>query len=154
MTTEKCPQCIGNYESWGRCSDGPCKFAPFCAAHKAYRVAPSKIDGAGRGAFAVRDLKKGGTIGSYVIATVKQTEAQFRDEHPSGRATHTAKIGSHYYTALGAGNRTQNQVGMLNTAPRGERNNARLLASGRVVASRGVKKDDELLLAYGSSYKI
>ena len=69
-----------------------------------------------------------------MIATVKQTE--------------------HYYTALGAGDRTQNQVGMLNTAPRGERNNARLLASGRVVTSRNVKKDDELLLAYGSSYKI
>ena len=100
-------------------------------------------------------LKKGDTIGTYVVATIKQTEAQFRDEHPSGRATHTAKIGSHYYTALGAGNRTHNQIGMLNTAPRGERNNARLLASGRVVASRGgVKRDDELLLAYGSSYRI
>ena len=36
-----------------------------------------EIDGAGRGAFAVHDFKKGGTIGSYVIATVKQTEAEF-----------------------------------------------------------------------------
>jgi len=99
-------------------------------------------------------MKKGTTLGSYVIATVKQTEAQFKDEHPSGRATHTAKIGSHYYTALGAGNRTQNAIGMLNNAGRGGRNNAKLLASGRVVTSRNVKKDDELLLAYGSSYKI
>ena len=128
--------------------------SPHFAAYKAYRVAPSKKDGAGRGVFAVRDLKKNSTIGSYVIATVKQTEAQFRDEHPSGRATHSAKIKNHYYTALGAGDRTHNQAGMLNTAPRGERNNARLLTSGRVVASRGVKKDGELLLAYGNSYKI
>ena len=154
MTTERCPQCIAKTKAGDRCKRTTCKWAPFCAAHKAYRVGPSEIDGAGRGAFATRSLKKGSTIGSYVIATVKQTEAQFRDEHPSGRATHTAKIGSHYYTALGAGNRTQNQVGMLNTAPRGERNNARLLASGRVVTSRGVKKDAELLLAYSSSYKI
>ena len=151
---DKCPQCVAKTIAGGRCKRTTCKWAPFCAAHKAYRVAPSKIDGAGRGAFATRSLKKGDTIGSYVISTVKQTPTEFNNEHPSGRATHTAKVGNHFYTALGAGNRTHNQVGMLNTAPRGERNNARLLASGRVVASRGVKKDDELLLAYGSSYKI
>ena len=149
-----CTRCIGTTKAGDRCKRTTCKWAPFCAAHKAYRVGPSEIDGAGRGAFAVRDLKKNGTIATYVVATIKQMEAQFRDEHPSGRATHTAKIGSHYYTALCAGNRTQNQVDMLNTAPRGERNNARLLASGRVVTSRNVKKDSELLLAYGSSYRI
>ena len=149
-----CPQCTSTTKTGDRCKRTTCKWAPFCASHKAYRVGPSEIDGAGRGAFAVRDMKKGSTIGSYVIATVKQTEAQFTDEHPSGRATHTAKIGSHYYTALGAGNRTQNQVGMFNTASKGGRNNAKLLASGRVVASRGVKKDSELLLTYGSSYNI
>ena len=150
-----CPQCTAKTKAGDRCKRTTCKWAPLCAARKAYRVAPSKIYGAGRGAFAVRDLKKGGTIGSYTIATAKQTEAHFRDEHPSGRATHTAKIKNHYYTVLGAGDRTHNRVEMLNTAPRGERNNARLLASGRVVASRGgVKKDDELLLATGSSYKI
>ena len=154
MTTERCPQCIGTTKAGDRYRRHTCKWAPLCAAHKAYRVGPSEIDGAGRGAFAVRDMKKGTTLGSYVIATVKQTEAQFKDEHPSGRATHTAKIGSHYYTALGAGNRTQNQVGMLNNAGRGGRNNAKLLASGRVITSRNVKKDDELLLSYGSSCKI
>jgi hypothetical protein len=45
-------------------------------------------------------------------------------------------------------------IGMLNNAGRGGRNNAKLLASGRVVTSRNVKKDSELLLAYGSSYRI
>jgi hypothetical protein len=89
-----------------------------------------------------------------VIATVKQTQTECKEPHPSGRATHTAKIKNHFYTALGAGDRTQNQVGTLNTASRGGHNNARLLASGRVVALRGAKKDDELLLAYGSSYNI
>ena len=151
---EKCPTCTATTKTGDRCKRTTCKWAPFCASHKAYRVGPSEIDGAGRGAFAVRELKKNSTVGTYVIATVKQTEAQFRDEHPSGRATHTAKIKNHFYTALGAGNRTHNQIGMLNTAPRGERNNARLLASGRVVTSRNVKFDDKLLLAYGSSYKI
>ena len=90
-----------------------------------------------------------------MIATVKQTPTEFNNEHPSGRATHTAKVGKHFYTAKGAGNRTHNAIGMLNNAGKtGLRNNAKLLASGRVVASRGVKQGDELLLAYGSSYKI
>ena len=152
MTT--CPQCTGTTKAGGRCLRRTCKWAPFCAAHTAYRVGPSSIDGAGRGAFAVRDLKKGATIGSCIIATAKQTELEYLNEHPSGRVTHTAKIKNHFYTALGAGNRTHNQVGILNTASRGGRNNARLLASGRVVASRRIKQDGELLLAYGSSYNI
>ena len=154
MTTEKCPQCTAKTAKGEQCKRTTCRYAPFCASHKAYRVAQSNIPNAGRGAFAVRDLKKNSTLGSYIIATVKQTPAEFKESHPSGRATHSAKIGGYFYTALGAGNRTHNQVGMLNTAPRGERNNARLLASGRVVTSRNVKKDDELLLAYGSSFNI
>ena len=154
MTTEKCPQCTAKTAKGEQCKRTTCRYAPFCASHKAYRVAQSNIPNAGRGAFAVHDMKKGGTIGSYVIATVKQTPAEFENEHPSGRATHTAKVGSHYYTALGAGSRTHNQVGMINTASSGGRNNARLLASGRVAATRGIKQGDELLLAYGSSYRI
>ena len=113
---------------------------PSVRAHKAYRVAQSNIPNAGRGAFAVRDLKKGSEIGSYVIATKRQNKAEFLESHPSGRATHTAIVKGDYYTATGAGNRTQNAIGMLNNAGRGGRNNAKLLASGRVVTSRNVKK--------------
>ena len=153
--SDKCPQCIARTAKGEQCKRTTCRYAPFCASHKKYRVGQSNIDGAGRGAFAVRDLRKGDTIGSYVIATVKQTPTEFNNEHPSGRATHTAKVGNHFYTAKGAGNRTHNAIGMLNNAAKtGLRNNAKLLASGRVVASRGVKQGDELLLAYGSSYKI
>ena len=155
MPPEKCLQCIAKTAKGEQCKRTTCRWAPFCASHKAYRVGPSEIDGAGRGAFAVRDLKKGDTIGNYTIATVKQTPAEFKNEYPSGRATHTAKVGNYYYTAKGAGNRTHNAIGTLNTAGKtGLRNNARLLASGRVVTTRGVKKDDELLLAYSSAYRI
>ena len=76
MTT--CPQCTAKTAKGNRCRRTTCKYAPYCASHAAYRVAPSRIDGAGRGALAVRDLKKGDTIGSYTIATVKQTEAEFK----------------------------------------------------------------------------
>ena len=150
MTT--CPQCTAKTKAGDRCKRTTCRYAPFCASHKAYRVAQSNIPNAGRGAFAVRDLKKGDTIGSYVIATKRQTEEEFLESHPSGRATHTALVKGSFFTATGAGNR--NAIGMLNNAGRGGRNNAKLLQSGMVVTSRNVKKDAELLLAYGSSYRI
>ena len=152
---EKCPQCTATTKIGDRCRRTTCRYAPYCASHKAYRVAQSNIPNAGRGTFAVCDLKKGSTIGSYIIATKRRNKAEFLESHPIGRATHTALVKGGYFTATGAaGNRTHNAIGMLNTAPRGERNNARLLASGRVVTSRGVKKDAELLLAYFSFYKI
>ena len=154
MTTGKCPQCTATTKTGGRCRRHTCRYAPYCASHKAYRVAQSNIPNAGRGAFAVRDLKKGSTIGSYVIATKRQNEAEFLESYPSGKATHSAKIKREWFTATGAGNRTHNAIGMVNNAGRGGRNNARLLQSGRVVTSRNVKKDDELLLAYGSSFRI
>ena len=154
MTTEKCPQCTAKTAKGEQCKRTTCRYAPFCASHKAYRVAQSNIPNAGRGAFAVHDMKKGDTIGSYVIATKRQKKAEFLESHPSGRATHPAIIKGDYFTATGVGNRTHNAIGMINNAGRGGRNNARLLASGRVVTSRNVKKDDELLLAYGSSYNI
>ena len=149
-----CPQCTAKTKTGDRCRRTTCRYAPFCAVHKAYRVAQSNIPNAGRSAFSVRDLKKGSAIGSCSIATKRQNEAEFLESHPSGRATHTAIVKGDYYTATGAGNRTHNAIGMLNNSGKGGRNNAKLLASGRVVTSRNVKKDDELLLSYGSSYKI
>ena len=152
MAMEKCMQCTATTKTGDRCRRHTFRYAPYCASHKAYRVAQSNIPNAGRGACAVRDLKKGSTVGSYVISTKRQTEEEFLESHPSGRATHTALVKGNYFTATGAGNR--NAIGMLNNAGRGGRNNAKLLQSGMVVTSRNVKKDAELLLAYGSSYRI
>ena len=154
MTADLSPQCTATTKTGDRCRRHTCRYAPYCASHKEYRAAQSNIPNAGRGAFAVRDLKKGSTIGSYIIATKRQNEAEFLESHPNGRATHTALVKGGYFTATGVGNRTHNAIGMLNNAVRGGRNNAKLLQSGRVVTTRNVKKDDELLLAYGSSFRI
>ena len=151
---EKYPQCTATTKAGDRCRRTTCRYASFCAIHKSYRAAQSNIPNAGRGAFAAHELKKGGTIGSCIIATKRQNEAEFLKSHPSGKATHSAKVKGEFFTALGAGDRRNNAIEMLNTAGSGGRNNARLLASGRVVTTRNVKKDDELLLAYGSSYRI
>ena len=149
-----CPQCEATTRAGTRCKRLTCKYAPFCVSHKAFYVAQSTIPGAGRGGFAARALQRGDTIGNYIVATVRQSRDEFIEQHPDGRATHTARIGDHYYTALGTGRGTQNAIGMLNRAPRGGRNNARILASGRVVASQRIPMDREIFLAYGGSYRI
>ena len=149
-----CPQCTGTTKTGDRCRRTTCKYAPFCAAHKAFRVGDSTIPDAGKGAFAARALKRGETVGDYTIATLAQTEVEFLETYPDKRATHTAKIDDTYYTSLGTGKRTHNAIGMANRAPKGRRNNARILASGRVVASKLIPKDSEIFLAYGSSYRI
>ena len=80
---DKFPQCIARTAKGEQCKRTTCRYAPFCASRKAYRVAQSNIPNAGRGAFAVRDMKKGGTIGSYVIAKKRQTEAEFLNHIPA-----------------------------------------------------------------------
>ena len=62
--------------------------------------------------------------------------------------------GQFYYTALGTGKITNSAVGLINRASSGARNNARILASGRVVATRRIPKDEDFFLAYGGSYQI
>ena len=85
---------------------------------------------------------------------ITQSRQNVLEKCPDKRATNTAKIGELYYTALGTGRRTHNAIGMANRAPAGRRNNARILASVRVVASKGITKDSEICLAYGSGYNV
>ena len=119
-----CPQCESTTRAGNQCKRKTCRYTPFCASHKAYYVGQSTIPGAGHGGFAARALRRGETIGNYTVATVRQTEDEFLADNPDGRATHTAKVGEYYHTALGTGRGTQNAIGMLNRAPRGGRNNA------------------------------
>ena len=153
---DKCPQCIGTTKAGDRCKRPTCRTPPYCASHKAYCIDTSTIPGAGRGGFAARPLKKGDTIANYTTATVKQSPAEFKASYPDGRGTHTARIGQFFYTALGNndGVRTNNAVGLINRASAGARNNARILGSGRVVATRRIPENQEIFLAYGGSFTI
>ena len=115
----------------------------------------STISGADKGIFTTRNIKQGGTIGDYTVATVRQNEAGFLQTYPDKRATHTALVNEVYYTAMGTGKRTQNAIGLANRAPSGRRNNARIMKSGRVIAPRPiVAGPGEIFLAYGNGYKI
>ena len=137
---DKCPQCIARTAKGEQCKRTTCRNAPYCASHKAYRIDTSTIPGAGRGGFAARPLKRGDTIANYTTATVKQSPAEFKASYPDKKRkpTHTARVGQFYYTALGTGVRTNNAVGLINRASAGARNNARILGSGRVVATRRI----------------
>ena len=154
MPSAACPRCTAQTKGGERCKRTTCRYAPFCAAHKAFRVDESTIPDAGRGIFATKQLRRGDTIGDYTIATVDQSEDEFLASYPNARATHTAKIKDRYFTALGEGTRTQNGIGMANRAPRGRKNNAKIIASGRVVASQGIPPESEIFLAYGPGFKI
>ena len=152
MTT--CPQCTAKTKTGERCKRTTCRYAPFCAAHRAFAIDESTLPGAGKGIFASRPLKRSGTIGDYTIATIKQNETEFLESYPGPRATHTAKINEFYFTAPGTGRRTHNDTGMGNRAASGRRNNAKILKSGRVVATRRMGLEDEFFIAYGRGYKI
>ena len=155
MTT--CPQCTANTKAGDRCRRHTCRFAPFCASHKAYRIDQSTIPGAGRGGFAARPLKRGDTIANFTTATVKQSPAEFKASYPDkkNKPTHSARVGQFYYTAMGNNDaRKNNAVGLINRASAGARNNARILGSGRVVSTRRIPENEEVFLAYGSSYRI
>ena len=155
---EKCPICIARTAKGEQCKRPTCKFTPYCSSHKAYRIDTSTIPGAGRGGFAARPLKRGDTIANYTTAiTLKQSPAEFKASFSDKKIkpTHTARIGQFFYTALGNNDvRKNNAVGLINRASAGARNNARILGSGRVVATRLIPRDQEIFLAYGSSFRI
>ena len=154
---DKCPQCIGTTKAGDRCKRTTCRYAPYCASHKAYRIDQSTIPGAGRGGFAARPLKRGDTIANFTTATLKQSPAEFKASYPDkkNKPTHSARVGQFYYTAMGNNDvRQNNAVGLINRASAGARNNARILGSGRVVSTRLIPRDQEIFLAYGGSYRI
>ena len=154
---DKCPQCIARTAKGEQCKRTTCRYAPFCASHKAYRIDTSAIPGAGRGGFAARPLKRGDTIANYTTATVKMSPAEFKASFSDKKIkpTHTARVGQFYYTALGNNDvRKNNAVGLINRASSGARNNARILGSGRVVATRRIPENEEVFLAYGGSFTI
>ena len=153
---DKCPQCIAKTAKGEQCKRMTCRYTPYCSSHKAYRIDTSTIPGAGRGGFAARPLKKGDTIANFTTATLKQSPAEFKASYPDkkNKPTHSARVGQFYYTALGTGKRTHSAVGLINRASAGARNNARILGSGRVVATRLIPENEEVFLAYGGSYRI
>ena len=87
-----CPQCTAKTKTGERCKRTTCRYAPFCAAHRAFTIDESTLPGAGKGIFASRPLKRSDTIGDYIIATTKQNETEFLESYPDSRATHSAKI--------------------------------------------------------------
>jgi hypothetical protein len=154
---DKCPQCIAKTAKGEQCKRMTCKFTPYCFSHKAYRIDTSTIPGAGRGGFAARPLKRGDTIANFTTATLKQSPAEFKASYPDkkNKPTHSARVGQFYYTAMGNNDvRQNNAVGLINRASAGARNNARILGSGRVVSTRRIPENEEVFLAYGSSYRI
>ena len=109
-------------------------------------VKPSTIPNAGRGLFTKVPLKKGTVWGDYTVGTEKLTRQEFLARYPSGRATHVALVRGHYYDA------TRSFVGMANRKP--GKNNSRIKETGSMVTTKNVPAGGELLIPYGSGFKI
>ena len=114
-------------------------------------VAPSTIPGAWRGLFATVPLKRGSVIADYTVDTKALSEEEFQVLLSSGRATHVALVRGKY---LDASDGVSSIAGMLNRAPSGRKNNARINKLGYVVLTRPVKARREIFLAYGPSYRM
>lgn len=114
-----------------------------------YHVRASNIPCAGEGAFAARNIDAGEFIDDYRHGSLRLSAGEFAARYPSGRATHVwTADGRVYYDAQHA------RCGKLNRAPRGGRNNARILKSGRIIATRRINCGDEILVAYGRGYNV
>ena len=110
----------------------------------------------GRGLF-VRPgstVRKGQIIADYTVGTKRMTESQFKQAYPSGRASHVLKLGRRNPTYYDASNPRKSVSGMANRANSDERNNAKLSSTGKLVATRKLRPGTEILLAYGSAYRL
>ena len=147
----RCPQCNALTKAGQRCKNKTCKWAPKCHNHTALEVKQSNIPGAGRGLFARRTIKQGETIANYTLGTQPLTQQMFDMRYPDGRATHVAQIHGTYYDAS---NSAKSIAGMINRAPSGSRNNARINQNGGVVTTKPIRAGQELFLSYGRSYRL
>ena len=150
MVRASCPICNAKTKAGLPCKKHTCKFAPKCASHTKVQVKPSTIPGAGRGLFARQDIGRGEVISDYKIGTQKMNHAQFMKKYPSGRATHVWSPSKGIY--YDGSNLQKSVAGAANRAS--GNSNARINGGGKVVTKQSVKKGAEILVNYGSSYRL
>ena len=143
-----CPQCTANTKANARCKRKTCKYAPKCHSHTSVKVANSSI--AGRGLFSTKPIRKGEIVADYTMGA-PITPAQYQSKHAAGNATHIALINRQHYDASDP---STTVAGMANRAPKGKRNNLQLTKTGKVRATKAIPAGTELLLAYGSAYRL
>ena len=146
-----CPTCNGVTASGQPCRRRTCKFAPKCFQHTSVAVRPSSI--AGRGLFAKNNIRKGEIVGDYTVGTTRLTTAQFPAKYPSGRATHVwSTPGGVYYDAKDG---RKSIAGMANRAPSGGKgSNAKINGGGKIMAKNNIPQGREILVGYGSGFRI
>ena len=145
-----CPVCNSKTKAGNPCKKHTCKFAPKCSSHTKVAVKGSNIPGAGKGLFARGDIKKGEIIADYKVGTNKMNHAQFINKYPSGRPTHVWSPSNGVY--FDAFNLNKSVAGAAN---RGSGNsNSMINGGGKMVTKTAIKKGVEILVNYGSSYRL
>ena len=146
-----CPICNAKTKVGNPCKKHTCKFAPKCSSHTKVTVKKSNIQGAGKGLFARNDIARGETIANYKVGTQKMNHGEFMKKYPSGRASHVwSPSKGVYFDAL---NLNKSIAGAANRAS--GNSNARINGGGKMVTKTGgIKKGVEILVNYGTSYRL
>ena len=145
-----CPICNAKTKLGNPCKKHTCKFAPKCSSHTKVTVKKSNIPGAGKGLFARNDIASGETIANYKVGTQKMNHGQFMKKYPSGRASHVwSPSKGVYFDAL---NLNKSIAGAANRAT--GTSNARINGGGKMVTKTAIKKGVEILVNYGTSYRL
>ena len=79
------------------------------------------------------------------------SQEEYQAKRKAGSATHVALIGNEYYDGSDV---SKTVAGMANRAPKGQRNNLTLTKTGRLRANKVIGPGQELLLSYGSAYRL
>jgi hypothetical protein len=143
-----CPQCTGTTKSNARCKRKTCKYAPKCHSHTSVQVGQSRVSG--RGLFAKKPIRKGEIVADYNFAD-PITPQEYHSKRTAGKATHIALVRGQY---LDASDATRTVAGMANRAPKGRRNSLTLTKTGKLRATKNIRAEDELFLAYGKAFRM
>jgi hypothetical protein len=158
QTIIECDRCEAKTKNGQRCKRRTCSTNPYCFQHTKsilnLVVKKSNIPKANKGLFTTIDVKKGQNIVPYTGEILNQNQLDSR--YGNGQADYTFKVNNNdrYIDARS----TKSSIGRYaNTNP--GHNNASFSIDNRnqkvnIKASKNIKKDGEVYVAYGRNYKL
>jgi len=100
---------------------------------------------------AKKDIPKGEIVADYKIGTTQMNRAEFLRKYPNGRATHVWSPSSNVY--YDGSNLSKSIAGAANRGT-GSTTNSRINGGGKLVTKRRIKQGQEILVNYGSSFRL
>lgn len=161
--TLACRQCRATCLDGSRCKRTSCKMLPYCAQHTktllGIRVAPSDIEGAGLGLFALQEFPKGSLLAPLAGELIDTAELDRRYGRHTG--PYAIIVGENTWDAAlqrTVGNFANTRIWKGRSVKKGT--NAEIVANLNdnarpwIEATRRIKAGDEILAWYGADYRV